>query len=108
MADYELLELLLFFSIHRRDTKPVAKAMLEAFGSLGAVLAAEPTRYQECLGAAPADASTELRQNVNLASDAPSKGVAILKTTQPAGSWEFSFCLTAGCVSASKSSVSSG
>ena len=42
VADYELLELLLFFSVHRRDTKPIAKAMLAAFGGLGAVLAAEP------------------------------------------------------------------
>src|SRR3954467_11194182 len=49
VADYELLELLLFFSIYRRDTKPVAKEMLKAFGSLGGVLAAEPGRYQECL-----------------------------------------------------------
>ena len=62
VADYELLELLLFFSVHRRDTKPVAKAMLAAFGSLGAVLAAEPARYEECLGPVPADASPELRR----------------------------------------------
>ena len=36
VADYELLELLLFFSVYRRDTKPIAKAMLQAFGGLGA------------------------------------------------------------------------
>ena len=30
LADYELLELLLFFSIYRRDTKPLAKEMLDA------------------------------------------------------------------------------
>ena len=61
VADYELLELLLFFSVHRRDTKPIAKAMLQAFGGLGGVLAAEPGRYQECLGA-QGDLSPELRQ----------------------------------------------
>ena len=46
VADYELLELLLFFSVYRRDTKPIAKAMLAAFGGLGAVLAgrARPLR----------------------------------------------------------------
>ncbi len=47
LADYELLELLLFFSVWRRDTKPLAKAMLERFGGLGGVLAAEPQRYEE-------------------------------------------------------------
>jgi DNA repair protein RadC len=62
VADYELLELLLFFAVYRRDTKPVAKEMLKVFGSLGAVLAAEPARYAECMGPVPADAAPELRQ----------------------------------------------
>lgn len=44
--DYELLELLLFFSIERIDVKPLAKALLAEFGSLGAVLAAEPARLR--------------------------------------------------------------
>ncbi|MCB1680574.1 MAG: DNA repair protein RadC [Alphaproteobacteria bacterium] len=38
LADYELLELLLFQAIPRRDVKPLAKALLKAFGSLPAVL----------------------------------------------------------------------
>lgn len=50
LADYELLELLLFFSVYRRDTKPVAKALIERFGSLGGVLAAPPERYGELFG----------------------------------------------------------
>lgn len=45
-SDYELLELLLFFSIERVDVKPLAKALLAEFGSLGAVLAAEPARLR--------------------------------------------------------------
>jgi DNA repair protein RadC len=55
LADYEILELLLFFSVHRRDTKPIAKELIARFGGLGAVLAAEPQRYAECptLAAAP-------------------------------------------------------
>ncbi len=40
LPDYELLELLLFGSVARVDVKPLAKALLERFGSLGAVLAA--------------------------------------------------------------------
>jgi DNA repair protein RadC len=45
-SDYELLELLLFFSIDRIDVKPLAKALLAEFGGLGAVLAAEPARLR--------------------------------------------------------------
>ncbi len=42
LDDYELLETLLFAFIPRRDVRPVAKALLARFGSLSAVLAAEP------------------------------------------------------------------
>jgi len=34
LADYELLEMLLFLSIPRRDTKPLAKAIINRFGDL--------------------------------------------------------------------------
>ena len=47
LADYELLELLLFYSIERIDTKPLAKALLERFGTLGDVFAAEPAQLRE-------------------------------------------------------------
>ena len=40
LPDYELLEILLFRAIPQRDTKPLAKKMLERFGSLSAVLSA--------------------------------------------------------------------
>jgi len=40
LADYELLELLLFYALPRRDTKPIAKALLDEFKSFGGVLAA--------------------------------------------------------------------
>lgn len=39
--DYELLELLLFYGIERIDTKPIAKKLLERFGTLGDVFAAD-------------------------------------------------------------------
>ena len=42
MADYEVLEYLLFAANSRGDTKPLAKALLERFGTLNAVLNAEP------------------------------------------------------------------
>ncbi len=40
LADYELLELLLFRSIPRRDTKPIAKALLARFGTIAETLSA--------------------------------------------------------------------
>lgn len=50
LADYELLELLLFRSIPRADTKPVAKALIARFGSFAEVLAAPPERLTEVKG----------------------------------------------------------
>lgn len=41
LADYEVLEYLLFAAIKQGDTKPVAKALMERFGSLSGVLNAE-------------------------------------------------------------------
>jgi DNA repair protein RadC len=46
LADYELLELLLFYSIERIDTKPLAKKLLDHFGTLGDVFAAEPEQLR--------------------------------------------------------------
>ena len=45
--DYELLELLLFYAIPRVDVKPLAKELIERFGSLGGVLNADPSRLGE-------------------------------------------------------------
>jgi DNA repair protein RadC len=41
LADYEVLEYLLFAAHRRGDTKPVAKALLKRFGTLAGVLNAE-------------------------------------------------------------------
>jgi DNA repair protein RadC len=54
LADYELLELLLFRLIPRADTKPVAKALLARFGSLAEVLGAPENLLQEVKGIGPA------------------------------------------------------
>ncbi|WP_422370218.1 RadC family protein [Hoeflea sp.] len=50
LADYELLELLLFRLIPRRDTKPIAKALLARFGSLPEVLGAPDHLLTEVAG----------------------------------------------------------
>ena len=44
IPDYELLELLLFFSIQRIDTKPLAKDLLKEFGGIGGVIHASADR----------------------------------------------------------------
>jgi DNA repair protein RadC len=47
LADYELLELLLFRAIPRRDVKPLAKALIAQFGSFAGVVSARPERLRE-------------------------------------------------------------
>ncbi|WP_298690820.1 DNA repair protein RadC [uncultured Sphingomonas sp.] len=42
LQDYELVEYLLALAIPRRDTKPLAKALLREFGGLGPLLSADP------------------------------------------------------------------
>ncbi len=46
MADYELLELVLTYTIVRRDVKPIAKALVKEFGSFAGVVNAS---YDELL-----------------------------------------------------------
>jgi len=50
LPDYELLELTLFAAVPRRDTKPLAKALLARFGSFAEVIAAPRARLLEVEG----------------------------------------------------------
>ncbi len=50
LPDYELLELHLYRSIPRQDTKAIAKALLTRFGTLGAVLSAPITDLRTVKG----------------------------------------------------------
>src|SRR5579859_3306412 len=50
LSDYELLELLLFRALPRRDVKPLAKSLLEKFGSFAEVVAAPESRLREVKG----------------------------------------------------------
>ena len=50
LHDYEVLELLLFQAIPRRDTKPIAKALIRRFGSYAGVLRAEPAELERVAG----------------------------------------------------------
>lgn len=60
MPDYELLELILFRAIPRRDTKPIAKELLTKFGSFTEVINAPSTRLKEISGVGDA-VVTELK-----------------------------------------------
>src|ERR1700712_4772462 len=40
LADYELMEVVLFLAILRRDTKPIAKRLISHFGSFANAIAA--------------------------------------------------------------------
>src|SRR5258708_31656667 len=50
LSDYELLEMALFAALPRRDTKPLAKALLKKFGSFAEVVHAPEARLREVKG----------------------------------------------------------
>lgn len=53
LADYELLEMLLFLAMPKGDTKPLAKALINRFGSFGNLLAAPTGTLLETRGLGP-------------------------------------------------------
>ncbi len=54
LADYELLELVLFSALPRRDTKPLAKDLLDRFGTFAEVVSADTKLLAEVDGAGDA------------------------------------------------------
>jgi len=50
LADYELLELVLFRALPQRDVKPLAKELLARLGSFADVISAPPKRLEEVKG----------------------------------------------------------
>lgn len=60
MPDYELLELVLFRAIPRRDVKPLARRLIDRFGDFAAVVTARDDRLAEVEEVGPA-VITELR-----------------------------------------------
>ena len=57
LADYEVLEYLLFGALARGDTKPAAKALLARFGTLAGVFNAEPALLMQVKGVSEASAA---------------------------------------------------
>ena len=60
MPDYELLELVLFRAIPRRDVKPLARALMDRFGDFNRVISAAPARLCDVSGVGDA-VITELK-----------------------------------------------
>jgi DNA repair protein RadC len=54
VADYEMLELVLFRAIPQRDVKPLAKRLIATFGDFNGALSAPPARLAEVQGVGPA------------------------------------------------------
>ena len=84
LAEYELLELLLFRSIPRRDVKPLAKTLIDEFGSLAEIIAAPQARL-EAIGGLSEKVVTDLKV-VQAAAIAMSGGQVRGRTVL--GSWK--------------------
>jgi DNA repair protein RadC len=54
LPDYEMLELVLFRAIPRRDVKPLARLLLDTFGDFNGVISAPRARLEEVEGVGPA------------------------------------------------------
>ncbi|MFU1478303.1 RadC family protein [Roseovarius sp. C7] len=54
LPDYELLELVLFRAVPRRDVKPLARDLLDAFGDFNGVISAPADRLAALRGVGPA------------------------------------------------------
>ena len=84
LADYEVLEYLLFAAIKQGDTKPVAKALIDRFGSLSGVLNAEPRALQSVKGVG--ETSAAALKSVALAARRMARGEVEQKPVL--GSWQ--------------------
>jgi DNA repair protein RadC len=93
LTDYELLELLLFRALPRRDVKPLAKSLIAKFGSFAEVLSAPPTRLAEVKGLGDA-AITELKA-VQAAASRLARGQVSRRPVLSSWSAVLDYCRTA-------------
>jgi DNA repair protein RadC len=83
LADYELLEMVLYAASPRRDTKPLAKALLARFGSFSEAIAAPPARLKEVDGVS--DTVVAALKVAHAAANRFTRGA--VKRRQPLSSW---------------------
>ena len=90
LSDYELLEMALFPALPRRDTKPLAKALLKKFGSFAEVIHAPEARLREVDGIG--DASVQQIKLLAAAASRVAKGE--IKRSIALSSWNdvISYC----------------
>jgi len=93
LADYELLELVLFRGIGRRDVKPLAKELLKQFGSFAEVVSAPIERLKSIKGLGEA-AITELKI-VEAAAHALARGQVHNRPVLSSWSSVLDYCRTA-------------
>jgi DNA repair protein RadC len=93
LADYELLELVLFRAIGRRDLKPLAKELLKQFGSFAEVVSAPIERLRSVKGLGEA-AITELKI-VEAAAHQLARGQVQNRTVLSSWSSVLDYCRTA-------------
>jgi len=93
VPDYELLELVLFGALPRRDVKPLAKALLAKFGSFTSVVTAPPARLKEVKGVG--DAVVATLKIVHAAANRFARGE--VNRREPLSSWSavLDYCRTA-------------
>jgi DNA repair protein RadC len=89
LPDYELLEVLLFTHDARRDVKPLAKALIDRFGSFPEVLSAAPEALRDAGVRDPAIATLKSVREAALR-----LGKAELREREILGSWDrvVAFC----------------
>src|SRR3954451_19992724 len=92
VTDYELLELILFRAIPRRDVKPLAKALIAKFGSFGEVVSAPRPRLREIDGLGEA-AIAEIKI-VQAAAGRLARGQAKKRTVLSSWSAVLDYCRT--------------
>ena len=93
VRDYELLELILFRAIPQRDVKPLAKNLIERFGSFAEAIAAPIERLREIKGLGDA-AITEIKV-VQAAASQFARGQTRKRTALSSWSSVLDYCRTA-------------
>ena len=92
VTEYELLELVLFRAIPRRDVKPLAKALIAKFGSFGEVVSAPRPRLREIDGLG--DAAIAELKIVQAAASRLARGQAKKRTVLSSWSAVLDYCRT--------------
>lgn len=93
LSDYEMLELVLFRALPRRDVKPLAKTLIATFGSFAEAVNAPEARLAQIAGLGDA-AITELKL---IAASASRVAKGAIKNRVTLGSWSavIDYCRTA-------------